>query len=90
VLAQESDGFALGAPSRWKYFRHLLGFPRTYGKIMTRRHCVYSYLRAFTALFLGYHHLYALDDMRVKRKALFTAPVERTASKKERVLAAKG
>jgi glycosyltransferase involved in cell wall biosynthesis len=89
--AQESDEFALRAPGRWKYFRHLLDFPRAYGEIMTRRHCIYSYLRAFAALFLGYHHLYVLDDIRVKRKALFTAPVEKSAAaKNEKAFAAKG
>jgi hypothetical protein len=36
--AQESDGFALQGPGRWKYFKHLIGFPRTYGEIMTSRH----------------------------------------------------
>jgi glycosyltransferase involved in cell wall biosynthesis len=91
VKAQESDGFALRAPNRWKYFRHLLDFPRTYSEIMTRRHYVYSYLRAFAELFLGYHHLYVLDDMRAKRKALFTASPEKGASaKKEKALAARG
>jgi glycosyltransferase involved in cell wall biosynthesis len=91
VKAQESDGFALKAPNRWKYFRHLLDFPRTYAEIMTSRHRIYCYLRAFAALFLGYHHLYVLDDMRVKRKALFTAsPEKRAAAKKEKALAARG
>lgn len=91
IKAQESDGFALKAPSRWKYFRHLLDFPLTYGEIMTARHRVYSYIRAFAALFLGYHHLYVLDDMRVKRKALFTAsPEKRAAAEKEKALAARG
>jgi glycosyltransferase involved in cell wall biosynthesis len=91
VKAQESDGFALRAPGRWKYFRHLLDFPWTYGEIMSRRHWVYSYLRAFAALFLGYHHLHVLDDMRLKRKALFTAPVEKSAAaKNEKAFAAKG
>jgi hypothetical protein len=66
--AQESDGFILGAPSRWKYFRHLLDLPWTYGKIMTARHWAYSYLRGFAALFLGYHHLHLLDDAFLKRK----------------------
>src|SRR5207302_8632678 len=51
VKAQESDGFVLRAPGRWKYFRHLLDFPRTYGEIMTPRHRAYSYLRALAALF---------------------------------------
>ena len=66
--AQEQDGFALKAPGRWKYFRHLLGLPWTYGEIMTRRHRVYGYLRAYAALVLGYHHLHLLDDARRKRK----------------------
>jgi hypothetical protein len=66
--AQEQDGFALKAPGRLKYFRHLLGFPWTYGEIMTRRHRVYSYLKAYAALVLGYHHLHLLDDVRRKRK----------------------
>ena len=58
---------------------------------MTRRHGVYSYLRAFAALFLGYHHLYVLDDMRMKRKALFTvSPEKSAAAKKEKALAARG
>jgi glycosyltransferase involved in cell wall biosynthesis len=91
VKAQESDGFALRAPGRWKYFRHLLDFPLTYGEIMTSRHRVYSYLRAAAALFLGYHHLYVLDDLRVKRKTLFTAPQDKRApAKKEKALAARG
>jgi glycosyltransferase involved in cell wall biosynthesis len=91
VKAQEGDGFALKAPGRWKFFGHLLDFPRTYGEIMARRHRVYSYIRAFAALFLGYHHLYVLDDMRAKRKALFAAPLEKRATvKKEKVLAARG
>jgi glycosyltransferase involved in cell wall biosynthesis len=89
--AQESDGFALRAPGRWKYFRHLLGFPRTYGEIMTPRHRTYSYLRAFAALFLGYHHLHVLDDVRMKRKRLFASSAEQNGTpEKERALAAKG
>jgi glycosyltransferase involved in cell wall biosynthesis len=89
--AQESDGFALRAPGRWKYFRHLLDFPRTYGEIMTPRHLAYSYLRAFAALFLGYHHLHVLDDVRLKRKRLFASSAEKiVAPEKEKALAAKG
>jgi len=90
VKAQESDGFALEAPGRWKYFRHLLDFPRTYGEIMTARHRAYSYLRAFAALFLGNHHLHVLDDVRVKRKRLFHGSGEKSAAaEKERALATK-
>jgi len=88
--AQESDGFALRAPRRWKYFRHLLDFPRTYGEIMTPRHRAYSYLRAFAALFLGHHHLYVLDEVRMKRKRLFTSSAENSlAPEKEKAMAAK-
>jgi glycosyltransferase involved in cell wall biosynthesis len=66
--AQECDGFALRVPGRWEYFLHLLEYPRTYGEIMTDRHRAYSYLRAFAALFLGYHHVHLLDDLRRKSK----------------------
>jgi glycosyltransferase involved in cell wall biosynthesis len=76
--AQEQDGFALKAPGRWKYFRHLLGYPWTYGEIMTRRHRVYSYLRAYAALVLGYHHLHLLDDARKKRKEWIASSSEKT------------
>jgi len=89
--AQESDGFALRPPGRWKYFHHLLDFPRTYGEIMAPRHRAYSYVRAFAALFLGYHHLHALDDARMKGKHLFGSSGEKSlAADKEKELAAKG
>jgi glycosyltransferase involved in cell wall biosynthesis len=68
VKGQERDGFIIETPSRWKYFRHLVDIPRTYGEIMTARHRAYSYVRAFAAVFLGYHHLHLLDDARMKRK----------------------
>jgi len=91
VKSQEHDGFALRTPSRWKYFRHLLDFPLTYGEIMTPRHRAYSYIRAFAALLLGYHHLHVLDDVRMKRKRVFTSSAEKNlASRKEKALAAKG
>jgi glycosyltransferase involved in cell wall biosynthesis len=73
VKAQERDGFALRTPSRWRYFRHLIDYPWTYGEIMTPRHRAYGYLQAFAALFLGYHHLHLLDDIRMKCKGLFTS-----------------
>jgi hypothetical protein len=31
---------------------------------MMPRHRVYSYLRSIAALFLGYHQMYILDDLR--------------------------
>jgi glycosyltransferase involved in cell wall biosynthesis len=88
VKAQQSDGYAVRAPGRWKYFQHLIDFPRTYGEIMTPRHRAYSYLRAIAALFLGYHHLHVLDDVRTKRKRMFASPVEKKAER-EKALAAK-
>ncbi len=89
--SQERDGFALRTPSRWKYFRHLIDFPLTYREIMTPRHRTYSYIRAFAALLLGYHHLHVLDDVRMKRKKVFTSSVEQSlAPEKEKALAAKG
>jgi glycosyltransferase involved in cell wall biosynthesis len=91
VKAQESDGFALEAPGRWKYFQHLIEFPQTYGEIMTSRQRAYSYVRAFAALFLGYHHLHVLDDARMKRKQLLHSTREKSgAAEKEKALPAKG
>jgi hypothetical protein len=91
VKGQERDGFALRAPGRWRYFRHLIDFPRTYGEMMTPRQRAYGYLRAYGALFLGYHHLHVLDEMQMKRKRMFTSSAEKSASaEKERELVAKG
>ena len=89
--AQENDGFALSTPSRWKYFRHLLDISRTYGEIMTARHRAYSYVRAFAALFLGYHHVHLLDEARMRRKEMAgpSAGASATAEKK-RAVAEKG
>ena len=76
--ALESDGFALQPPGRWRYFRHLLGHPWTYGEIMTPRHRVYSYMKACAALLLGYHHLHLFDDARRKRKQWLASSSEKT------------
>ncbi|HXY23821.1 MAG TPA: glycosyltransferase [Candidatus Acidoferrum sp.] len=76
--AQEQDGFLLEAPGRWKYFRHLFGLPWTYGEIMMGRHRIYSYLRAYAALVLGYHHLYLFDEARRKRKEWMASSSEKT------------
>jgi hypothetical protein len=62
--AQELDKFRVQAPGRWQYFLHLYEYPQIYGDIMSRRHRIYSYMRAFGALFLGYHHLHLLDNAR--------------------------
>lgn len=76
--AQENDSFLLKAPVRWKYFLHLLSHPWTYGQIMTRRHRVYSYMRACSALVLGYHHLHLFDDARRKRKEWMASSSDKT------------
>ena len=76
--ANEQDAFLLNASGRWRYFQHLLGFPWTYGEIMTRRHRVYSYLRAYVALVLGYHYLHLFDDARRKRKEWMASSSEKT------------
>lgn len=68
--AQEADGFLLRAPSRWTYFRHLIEFPRLYGEIMTPKHRRYEYLRAFSALVLGYGRLHLVDDARRAYKGI--------------------
>jgi hypothetical protein len=68
--AQELDEFALQKPGRWKYFRHLIEFPRVYGEIMSRRHRAYGYVRAFSALALGYDHSYLLENFRKRYKGL--------------------
>jgi len=62
--AEEVDAFKLEAPGRWKYFCHLIEYPRTYWQIMSVRHRIYSYVCAFVSLFLGYHHLYLVDEFR--------------------------
>jgi len=89
--AQEQDSFLLGAPGRLEYFRHLIEYPRIYREIMTPRHRTYSYLRAFGALFLGYHHLHLLDELQRKRKRWFSFSKDKNVrDRSEKALAAKG
>jgi glycosyltransferase involved in cell wall biosynthesis len=59
--AQEADGFALQAPGRWEFFRHLAEYPRLYGELMSPRQRAYSHLRAVAALALGYRHVHFFD-----------------------------
>lgn len=66
--AQETDSYELRAPSRWRYFRHLVEYPRVYAEIMSPRHRAFSYLRSFAALLLGYEHVHWVDDARVAYK----------------------
>jgi glycosyltransferase involved in cell wall biosynthesis len=90
ILSNQQDGFALDGPGRWRYFRHLLEFPRTYGEIMTPRHRTYSYLKALAALFLGYDRLHLLDEARMKWKQLAVASaVAPLPMEKEKAAAAK-
>jgi glycosyltransferase involved in cell wall biosynthesis len=60
--AQEIDRYALEAPSRVEYFRHLSEYPALYRELMSRRQIAYNYLRAFAALILGYRHLHYFDE----------------------------
>jgi hypothetical protein len=76
--SQELDAFELHKPGHWKYFRHLLEYPRVYGEIMTSRHRLYSYIRASSALLLGYDHLHLLDSFRRGFRGLFSRPIRRT------------
>jgi glycosyltransferase involved in cell wall biosynthesis len=91
ILSNEQDEFALARPGRWRYFRHLLEFPRTYGEIMTPRHRTYSYMKALAALFLGYDHLHLLDDARMRWKQWSVVPaVAHVPMEKRKAAAAKG
>jgi glycosyltransferase involved in cell wall biosynthesis len=69
--AQELDSFKLHKPGRWKYFQHLLEYPRIYGEIMSTRHQLYAYVRASAALVLGYDHVHLLDEFRRRYKGIF-------------------
>jgi len=76
--AQETDSFTLHRPHRWNYFLHLLEYPRVYGKTMSSRHRLYSYMRAFGALLLGYDRLYLLDDFQKGYKEFFRRPTHKS------------
>ena len=76
VKAQEADEFALRSPGRWRYARHLFEYPRIYGENMSFRHRLFSYLQAVGALFLGYHHVHLVEDVRMSYKRRFSRPVK--------------
>jgi glycosyltransferase involved in cell wall biosynthesis len=86
--AQEADCFRLRKPNRWEYFRHLFEFPRIYGETMSVRHRLYSYIRAFATLVLGYDHLHLLEKLRRGYKGLLGKPFEGALLPKERKEAA--
>jgi glycosyltransferase involved in cell wall biosynthesis len=86
--AQEVDGFALEKPSRWKYCRHLLEYPRVYGQIMSTKHRVYSYVRALGALLLGYDRLHLLDDFREEYKGILSKPAQKSVFSEDKKKAA--
>jgi glycosyltransferase involved in cell wall biosynthesis len=79
--AQEADGFALEAPNRWSYFQHLVEFPMLYRELMSSRQLVYSYLRAFAALALGYQHLHLFDNRYASSKRKPAANARTTGEK---------
>jgi len=82
--AQEQDGFELRKPSRWSYFLHLVEYPRVYRELKSTRHRLYDYIRAFSALILGYDHLHLVDDLRQKYKGLLDKPAREAMTSKER------
>jgi glycosyltransferase involved in cell wall biosynthesis len=86
--AQELDGFNLHKPNRWKYFRHLVEYPRIYGEIMSARHRLDSYVQAFGALVLGYEHADLLDVFRREYKGMIGKPFGRVQPSEERKEAA--
>jgi glycosyltransferase involved in cell wall biosynthesis len=86
--AQELDSFSLDKPGRWKYFRHLFEMPRLYGEIMSARHRAYSYVQAFSALILGYDHLYLLERLRTGYKGLLRRSLGAALPSEERKEAA--
>ncbi len=81
--ALEVDSFELQKPNRWKYFRHLFEYPRIYAETMSSRHILYSYIRAFSALLLGYDHLHLLEKLRRGYKGLLGKSLAGTLLPKE-------
>ncbi|MGC1415979.1 MAG: glycosyltransferase [Candidatus Acidiferrum sp.] len=82
--AQEKDGFELHTPNRWRYFLHLLEYPRIYRDIKSTRHRLYDYVRAFGALILGYNHLHLVDDLRQTYKGILDKLKRETVATEER------
>ncbi len=88
--AQEADSFVLRKPHRWNYSLHLIEYPRVYGRTMSPRHRLYSYVRAFGALLLGYDHLYLLDDFQKGYKKFFRSPAQKLAFSQDKTEATAG
>ena len=82
--AQEQDDFALHKPNRWRYFQHLVEYPRIYRDIKSARHRLYDYVRAFGALLLGYDHVHLVDDLRRVCKGLPDKRAKEAISSEER------
>ena len=55
---------------------------------MSPRHRVYSYIRAFGALLLGYDHLYLLDDFRKGYKGILGKPAQESVFSEDKKEAA--
>jgi len=82
--AQEQDDFELHKPNRWRYFQHLVEYPRIYRDIKSARHRLYDYVRAFGALLLGYDHVHLVDDLRRVYKGLPDKRAKEAKSSEER------
>jgi hypothetical protein len=51
---------------------------------MASRHRLYSYMRAFVALLLGYEGLYLLDDFQKGYKEFFRRPTHKSVFSEEK------
>jgi len=78
----ERHGYDLASPDL-----QALEYPRVYGKIMSPRHRLYSYIRAFGALLLGYDRLYLLDDLRKAYKSILGNPTRESATSEDKTKA---
>jgi len=89
VLAQESDGFALERRAGGNTFVTCWFSANVWQDHDAATLCL-QLSSAFTALFLGYHHLYALDDIASEAQGIVHCSRGEDGVEKERVLAAKG
>jgi glycosyltransferase involved in cell wall biosynthesis len=64
-LYQDNDRFALEAPGRLRFFRHLMLYNRCYGSRIGRRLRLVNCINAFASLVTGYKYFYLLDKWRL-------------------------
>jgi len=61
----ETQQFALSAPGRLRFFRHLARYNLAYGPYMTPRLRAINWFNAFASLLAGYHNFHRLDQWRL-------------------------